>query len=217
MFRHTYREKPLNKLYPALLIVALLLSGCAGWFGGGGAKQLRANLDIWRAFRAEGVAKIESQGLALHKDAIIRKNGNRIRLDVLESGLFAASGAPFATVYLDTVLVMRMMGQTAMTELKEDTRNLLLGDAGLDRLQSEYQSEILDHHEAVMDSLVFTFDSHYRLSQVQHQAREGYVRITYAVNGLPDVVEVNSEQGKVELSIDSFKVGPVDVPPLKTQ
>jgi hypothetical protein len=53
------------------------------------------------------VATVEAGGFALHKKAVLRKNDGIMRLDLLESGLFAASPQPFLVVYVDTALVIQ--------------------------------------------------------------------------------------------------------------
>ncbi|MCD4828577.1 MAG: hypothetical protein K8R90_03995 [Candidatus Cloacimonetes bacterium] len=196
--------------------LALLLAGCAGLFPDRDAqRQVREHLEMWRSFRIDGVVTIEAQGLALHKEAVLRKNGSAIRIDIIEGGLFAASGSVFATVYIDSLLVVSMMGQTEAQPLDEQTRRLLLIDDGLLRLQRDYLREIVQTRTATMDSLVFTFDSQYRIGRVQKLGGAGFVNLDYSTAGQLDVLELRTETGEsVKLLVDKFTPGPVGVPPL---
>ncbi|GEM_PF-3462166 len=200
----------------AVTVCLALLFGCAGVKPQKpDTRELRAGLNLWRAFRMEGVATVEAGGFALHKKAVLRKNDGIMRLDLLESGLFAASPQPFLVVYVDTALVIQSPIIKATEPLSPEVRALLPSNAWLDALLAEHAAEILATRSVALADVTITFDAHYRIRRIATTDEDAFVNITYNSAGKPEQVEMQDAGGRrVLLLVDSFSPGAEHIPPL---
>ena len=199
-----------------LLALATMLAGCAGWAARrDAATTLRQNTAMWRAFRLEGLATIESKGMSLHSEVVLRKNDGKLRIDVLDKGLFAAGGSPMAIIYVDTLVVAKIWGQTDVEPLTEDYRLLCLPGELLDSFASDHLQEIVNTRAvALNETFTVHFDKAYRLSGLSF-ADGTAANVTYTPAGKLATLEIISkENDRLLIEIDDFTPGPVDVPPL---
>lgn len=66
------------------------------------------NLNKWENFRIDGIIEMNYQDYSLRKNVAFRKLGDIVRIDIFDTGLMGLHPTPYISIYLDSLLTMRL-------------------------------------------------------------------------------------------------------------
>jgi hypothetical protein len=102
------------------LLFLILLVGCAvtvKFSDSQKEKMLRKTLEQWEHFRLDGIIEMNYQSFSFRKNITVRKNSERLRLDIYDAGVLGLHPTPFISVSVDSVIIVKMPGTDELTEL----------------------------------------------------------------------------------------------------
>jgi len=103
-----------------LFVIVLVLWSCATLTIDDYSKKekfLSNHLESWKNFRIDGIIELNYKSFSFRKNISIRKNEQAFRLDVYDSGIMGMHPTPFITVYMDTIIILRLPFQTENSKL----------------------------------------------------------------------------------------------------
>ena len=169
------------------------------------------NLQYLNNFKATGVAEIAYKGLSIKKEFVLRKNKDVMRLDILESGILSLLPSPFASVYLsDKVIITNYNKGFFKDTIIEDFP--LAQYLDLEKLPPGIIEEIVNNKAFDIAVLRFKFDDLFRLSKIV--MGENVIDLKYEKKDLA-LVNLTSSKAGLNIALDSFKPGPVEIKPIK--
>jgi len=175
---------------------------------------LRDKVTKWNQFRIDGVLEINIKQFQVRKTAIIRKNDEAIRMDLIDSGLLNIRPVPFLTVYYDSVLVVYSETIPLLEDMIDEKE---LASFELFELISKilyHEDEIINKGYCEIDSVLFVFDKDYNLNTINR--KDVKVNINYDIGNNPQSIELFRRDEKVaNIKIDRISWGNVSVDPVK--
>ncbi|MEF3694372.1 MAG: hypothetical protein V3576_03395 [Candidatus Cloacimonadota bacterium] len=209
----------MKKLLLLLVILAILsLSACSRNRLSADASRLREELARWESFRSEGIVRANYMGLELRKYYLAQKNGNQMRLDVLDGGILGAGAAPLVSVYVGEYFALEspMMPQLellATSGMLPDNPGDMLGS--LDSLITLYEDEIIRNKVVVHDSVQVSFSPRLQVQEVKDLRSAMQMSISYDSSGEPDQIDLRLDRGiALSLLVDRMSYGPQVFEPL---
>lgn len=209
----------MKKLLILLVILAILsLSACSRNRLSADSLRLREELSRWENFRSEGIVRANYMGLELRKYYLAQKNGNQMRLDVLDGGILGAGAAPLVSVYVGEYFALEspMMPQLELLAgrgmLPDNPGEML---ASLDSLITLYEDEIIRNKVVVHDSVQVSFNSRLQVQEVKDLRSGMQMSISYDSSGEPDQIDLRLDRGiALSLLVDRMSYGPQVFEPL---
>ena len=209
----------MKKLLLLLVILAILsLSACSRNRLSADSLRLREELSRWENFRSEGIVRANYMGLELRKYYLAQKNGNQMRLDVLDGGILGAGAAPLVSVYVGEYFALEspMMPQLELLAgrgmLPDNPGEML---ASLDSLITLYEDEIIRTKVVVHDSVQVSFNSRLQVQEVKDLRSGMQMSISYDSSGEPDQIDLRLDRGiALSLLVDRMSYGPQVFEPL---
>lgn len=209
----------MKKLLLLLVILAILsLTACSRNRLSADATRLREELARWESFRSEGIVRANYMGLELRKYYLAQKNGNQMRLDVLDGGILGAGAAPLVSVYVGDYFALEspMMPQLellATSGMLPDNPGDMLGS--LDSLITLYEDEIIRNKVVVHDSVQVSFSPRLQVQEVKDLRSAMQMSISYDSSGEPDQIDLRLDRGiALSLLVDRMSYGPQVFEPL---
>ncbi len=209
----------MKKLLILLVILAILsLTACSRNRLSADASRLREELARWESFRSEGIVRANYMGLELRKYYLAQKNGNQMRLDVLDGGILGAGAAPLVSVYVGDYFALEspMMPQLellATSGMLPDNPGDMLGS--LDSLITLYEDEIIRNKVVVHDSVQVSFSPRLQVQEVKDLRSAMQMSISYDSSGEPDQIDLRLDRGiALSLLVDRMSYGPQVFEPL---
>lgn len=197
-----------------LLLVVLFLTSCSvvkDFTQQEKEKLALDNLQYLNNFKATGVAEIVYKGLSIKKEFVLSKNKDVMRLDILESGILSLLPSPFASVYLsDKVIITNYNKGFFKDTIIEDFP--LAHYLDLEALPPGIIEEIVNNRAFDIAVLQFKFDELFRLNKII--MGENIIDLKYERKDLT-LVSLTSSQAVLNIVLDSFKPGPVEIKPIK--
>ncbi len=200
------------------LIAALLLGACATLKPVDRISLLRAELDRWQNFSADGIIRISYSGLTLHKMFVLAKTSDSARLDILDGGAFGISPAPLISVYLADYLAVEspLLPQLeSMAQALPDPSSYLALLADPDALVNQYGQELAAGQTLEFEGLRLNFTPQMKLEQVLDLSSGAELSVTYTSKGDPDKLLISLDKNtSVELLVDNISYGEAETQPL---
>lgn len=198
-----------------VLAVLLLLGACAGFKAADKTALLRAELNKWQNFTADGVVQATHSGLTLRKLFVMNKAADAASLDVLDGGAFGINPEPLVSLYLGEYLAIRStllpqlegLAQTAL--MPEHTLGVL---SNPDSLIQRYGQEILDTGKLVLERAELHFSDAMQLVKIIERQSGAVLNVSYTAKGDPDKVSlVLDKNTQVLLLVDNISYGEAQV------
>ncbi len=170
----------------SFFILIIFLWSCASVSTGDYSKKeklLLKHLENWKNFRIDGIIELNYKSFSFRKNISLRKNEQAFRLDIFDAGIMGMHPTPFITVYIDTILVIRLPFQTENSKL----------DSLLDMEKIPDFSEILDVQE--LD------DNKEKLIKSQKHQKENYT-LLFSDKMLIEKILFNAHDSHINLKYD---------------
>lgn len=186
-------------------------------------EQKAERLDLfsqqWNSFRVIGVLEVRSEGYAFRKDAAIRKNGRRVRLDVFDGGLMGLRPSPWLSAVYDSTLTFRLPPEIDRETFDPVLLEQLLGHtlAGVDRaLQTEREQILVAGKIDMGQGTTLQFDRNIRPSHVTFSGQNLVIEFEWNSRGeLLEITGRTAHQVLFILTVDEMEYKEVEVPLLK--
>ena len=204
-----------------LLILALVLTGCAG-----GKKPmsreakkalLKAELNRWANLQAEGITQISYKGLALRKNFVFSKTPEELRFDVIDGGIFGSGAAPLISLYLGEYLSISsdFQPQLAVMAASMMNKQFSMGTVkSLLSLADGFTDEIIDTGKISRSGFEVNFTPKMQLESLKESKNNLSANFSYTKKGEPDSIIFKFKSASIELLFDKVKYGNATVTPL---
>jgi hypothetical protein len=181
----------------SMLLLLALLAGCGGNLRLSEEAKLKQELRKFENFSGSGIVELSAFGFSLRKPFAVAKSIDQMRLDVVEGGLFGASGSPLISMYFGEYLALKSTLMPALEALNMADKlpgkpNALFNTA--DYVFAHYGQEIIQHKAVVRDSLHITFRKNYQLESIVDN--QSGIRIDTKYTGAGDLDELNVRTNK---------------------
>jgi hypothetical protein len=154
----------------------------------------------------KGVASINYKSFVFRKDFVARSNGKVLRADLIGGGLFGASPSPFASVYVDSVIVLKPpFGMPSRTQKIKGYESFAdVWDFLEEKIKDNEQLLLSDYAYIDKESEIF-LNTDYQLKEII-LIDKTKIEFAYNSQSLPKSIIVTSK-GKelLHLIIDSFE------------
>jgi len=181
----------------ALVLFGMILASCSALKPSDEA-QLRAELKRWESFEGSGIVEISAYGFSLRKPFVIAKSMQEMRMDVIEGGIFGATGSPLISLYLGQYFSMNSPAMPILEALNLKDK-IPAGAIALfnssDYIFDRYGEEIMREKAIHRDSLSVIFKSNYQLEEVTDRKSGARLRARYSSRGDLDELEFSAPQG----------------------
>jgi hypothetical protein len=183
------------------------------------AKQLKANLDKWQAFRWQGIIQVQSSALSLRKNFVLAKTEDALRIDVLDSGVMGLGASPLVSLYMQDTAVL---SAPTIEQLKGIDLNWFLPPGTVTSLVHftdslfVMQKDILAGKKVTTGKTEYTFDKKFRLSGIKSPGTGLKAIITYNNSNQPTKIRFEYSGSQVaEMLINERKYNGISIVPLK--
>lgn len=205
-----------------LVAVALLLTSCSTNSKPSSRELkkilLKAELDRWENFKAEGIANMSYLGLTLRKNFVLSKTADELRFDVIDGGIFGSAAKPLISVYLGEYLSINsdFQPQLAIMAASMMDKEFHMGQLHtLLALAESYADEIIDEAKIEKESLQILFSPQMQLQSVKETKNNLSAAFSYTKKGEPDSILIKIKGASVELLFDNIKYGQAQVKALE--
>ena len=167
------------------LFLLLLLFGCATIPKTDFAqkeKLLSAHLKEWENIRIDGIIELNYRSFSFRKNIVIKKTGDRGRIDIFDSGVFGLKPNPFISAYFDSTLFVRFPEQTKFIEINNSSLKRELPDLSFIKIFDELVSnkyKILKEKEYRDNKYIFSFSNEMKLEKIELTQENFYVLFDY--------------------------------------
>ncbi|MBN1948284.1 MAG: hypothetical protein JW784_00940 [Candidatus Cloacimonetes bacterium] len=175
---------------------------------------LRTELGKWQKFRATGIIEVNYHQYSFRKDFLLQKEDDRIRIDIMDGGIFGLQPSPFLSVYLDSCLIVKTSGQPAQIM---DIKQLELELPYLHYLRSlsvlwEERDEFIRYQKVVKDDLTFTCNSEMQIINIS-SLRGFQVSFNYRQE-ISEIILAENKKTLATLKFDQIGYHNIEVVPL---
>ncbi len=199
-----------------VLFVSMLLTACSTFIElthQDKESLVRQNLEYLNAFQGSGILEVSFKGLSLKKEFLIKKNPSSLRLDILDSGIFALLPSPFASLYIKDRVLITNYGKGLFPDMIID--KLPLAEfLDLSSLPQGIIDEIVKNRKFSISIVEFNFDETYKLSSIKMNKEN--INLIYQGADLVKI-KLDSEKADVQIEFDSFQKGLFDIKPIKIE
>ena len=163
----------------------LLLFGCATIQKIGFSqreKLLSAHLKEWENIQIDGIIELNYRGFSFRKNVVLKKMGDRGRIDIFDSGVFGLKPNPFISAYYDSTLFVRLPEQTKFVEINNSSLERELPDLSFIKIFDELVSnkkKILIEKEYRNKDFIFYFSDEMKLEKIELTQENFYVLFDY--------------------------------------
>ena len=163
----------------------LLLFGCATIQKIGFSqreKLLSAHLKEWENIQIDGIIELNYRGFSFRKNVVLKKMGDRGRIDIFDSGVFGLKPNPFISAYFDSTLFVRFPEQTKFVEINNSSLERELPNLSFIRIFDELVSnkkKILIEKEYRNKDFIFCFSDEMKLKKIELTRENFYVLFDY--------------------------------------
>lgn len=182
----------------SIVFVLALLAGCSGNRRLGEEAKLKRELRKFETFSGSGIVELSAFGFSLRKPFALAKSIDQMRLDVVEGGLFGASGSPLITVYLGQYFALKSTLYPVL-EMLNLADKLPGGPSAMfqtaDYVYANYGQEIIQNKAIVRDNLRITFRRNYQLESIVDSNSGTRVDAKYTGKGDLDELTVKIDSG----------------------
>jgi hypothetical protein len=209
----------MNKiLIVSVLLLALLLSACAGPQKISEQEKLRNELLKWESFDSQGVVEISMMGLAMRKMFSAAKNRQELRFDIFDGGIMGAGAQPLISLYVGEYVSLKSpyMPMLELLNLGDSIpqRSLnLFGSA--DSLVSKFGKDIIADKKLEIESVTVSFLADYQLDKVYDPKSKTELKAVYGTNNkLQELNIKGSNNLSIKLIYDKIDYTPPQITPL---
>ena len=163
----------------------LLLFGCATIQKIGFSqreKLLSAHLKEWENIQINGIIELNYRSFSFRKNIIIKKMGDRGRIDIFDSGVFGLKPNPFISAYFDSTLFVRLPEQPKFVGINNSSLERELPNLSFIRIFDELVSnkkKILIEKEYRNKDFIFCFSDEMKLKKIELTRENFYVLFDY--------------------------------------
>jgi hypothetical protein len=182
------------------------------------AKQLKANLDKWQAFRWQGIIQVQSSALSLRKNFVLAKTEDALRIDVLDGGVMGLQAQPLVSLYLKDTAIL---SAPTVEQLQGIDLNWFLPSGTVQSLVHftdsllVLQKDIIARKKVQTGKTEYTFDKKYRLSSIISPATGLKAVIRYNNSGQPTKITIERSGSQVaEMLINEREYTDISIEPL---
>ena len=167
------------------LFLLLLLFGCATIPKTDFAqkeKLLSAHLKEWENIRIDGIIELNYRSFSFRKNIVIKKTGDRGRIDIFDSGVFGLKPNPFISAYFDSTLFVRLPEQPKFVGINNSSLERELPNLSFIRIFDELVSnkkKILIEKEYRNKDFIFYFSDEMKLEKIELTQENFYVLFDY--------------------------------------
>jgi hypothetical protein len=175
--------------------------------------MLQNNLNKWKTFRLDGIIEVNHKVFSFRKNLVLKKTDNRFRLDVFDSGVLGLSPAPFLSAYYDSLLILRLPGnsdlvETATEKLQEDfpyLKYFLNTDILL-----EHKAIILEKNQLQLNDITLYFSENMEIIKIEHVEKNQSLQIEYD-NDPVEIIFFSKDKPIVDIIIDKITFSDVNI------
>ncbi len=197
------------------ILIALILAGCATSQKPIEAEEaLVQHAKMWEQFRIDGIIEMNYRQFVFRKNIVIRKSGERFRIDIFDTGIFGASPTPFLTIYREDEILVRDSDGTRIADPATDSLYISwVGQLSMlsDVIQSNYH-EILYNWEFEKNNFRYKFHWNYLLESITSLDGNNRLEFDYTKNDQLERIRYR-ENGAVviDIMIDKIDFEPLQV------
>ncbi|PID28294.1 MAG: hypothetical protein CSB55_05705 [Candidatus Cloacimonadota bacterium] len=215
----------MNKILRFIFLIAILMliASCSVWRNPEEKRKLfYKNLDSWKNFTMRGVAEVNYKSFAFRKDFVIKSDGKVLRADLISGGMFGASPSPFASVYIDSLILLKPpFGMPLKKKKIRGYKNFSEIWKFIDLKVKENENQLLGNfYFSDKESEIFLTDN-YQLKKIVLKDKTK-AEFEYSSKNIPKNITVYSK-GKelLKLTVDEFipqtkKIKPFRIKQIKT-
>ncbi len=176
----------LKQRFFIFLFLFLLLSGCATIPKPDFAqneKLLSTHLKEWKNIQIDGIIELNYQGFSFRKNVVVKKKGDRGRIDIFDSGVFGLKPNPFISAYFDSTLFVRFPDQTKFIEFDNSSLKRELPDLSFIKIFDELVSnknKIIKEKEYRNNNFIFYFSNEMKLEKIKLTQEKFYILFDYS-------------------------------------
>ena len=209
----------LKQRFFIFLFLFLLLFGCATIPKPDFAqneKLLSTHLKEWENIQIDGIIELNYQGFSFRKNVVVKKKGDRGRIDIFDSGVFGLKPNPFISVYFDSTLFVRLPEQTKLVEINNSSLKKELPDLSFikkfDALVS-HKNKILKEKEYRDNKFIFSFSDEMKLEKIELTQENFCVLFDYSKELSKILIFKNSKE-IANIQIDKISHKNIKIKPL---
>ncbi|OQY39678.1 MAG: hypothetical protein B6226_01425 [Candidatus Cloacimonetes bacterium 4572_65] len=190
-----------------LLILVIILAGCTTHRELSQQQKmnlLRDNLSRLNNFKASGVVEVNVSAFSLKKEFSLTKSSKEVRIDIIDSGIFALSPKPFASIYVGSSVAVTDYNKGFIPERKIPFfpfQSFL----DLENLPTGILEEIVMNGNFNVGPFILNFDSQYRLSEVVYGKNRALLE--YDNSDEIELIKIESTKANLNMKFDSFEHG----------
>jgi len=140
------------------------------------------NLQKWESFQLEGIVEVNYKIFSFRKNIVLRKKNDLFRSDIFDAGLFGLAPTPFLSIYIDSLLTIRLAGKDELIEIppEELNKDFPYFKYLLDLKEiKNHKQQIIDNGKLEIDDLTFHFSKNMEITQIQNVSKNFSVLLTY--------------------------------------
>ncbi len=215
----------LKKIFILLLVlISFFITSCSVRYGTLSSDEKLRRLDIelqkWQNFRITGMSEIHYRAFNITRPCVLVKSKEKIRFDILDTGIFGLGGGIFMAFYADSEIIQyKLPGSQTITSKNLDDKMKVWFDFLSESIFEELKEQklrIINTNYAMIRNLEFFFYPDMQLKEIRNAESEIAIVFIYNKNFELSQISISSPLIKnLTISIDKIDYSDNIVIPLR--